>query len=98
MVEYSWNLLLVCSRLAKPPDDRHIERRRRVSRRRREAQATWPRPPARSCSHGAHLDATGPQLRALGNAHGEHAVLEVRVDLVRFKLIAQQEVPAIDGR
>src|SRR5690349_8400566 len=62
-----------------------------------EARRTSCRAPhALPASAGPHFDATGPQLRALGNTHGEHAVLEVRVYLLGLELVAEHESPSID--
>src|SRR5688572_7879150 len=49
-------------------------------------------------STGSNFAAARTKLRALRNTYGHHAVLEIRVNLARSKLIAEQEVPPIGGR
>src|SRR5438067_5303316 len=45
----------------------------------------------------AHLDLARPELGPLGNAYREYAVLEVRLDLVRLELPAQDEGASVLG-
>ena len=51
-----------------------------------------------STSAALHLNTPWSERGALGNAHGEHAILQDRLDLARVELGAEHEAAAIERR